>query len=734
MADESIIVRMRLVGAAAMARDAKRVEQAITGLGVSQTRAATAAGALTRGAGLLQRGMAGVRSGVSSVASGLSTMESAARRGAMALGTVATVAGGFLAATGAKYNAMIDQQRIAFTAMTGSGEKAAAIMERIQKLAEESPSLDPANVGEGISRMMAYGLTVEQAFEAVQRIGDMAPVAMKSVPEAMSLASLALGQIVSKGKLSAEELNQLAESVAVSRKAVAAELGMTGEEMESAMRSGAISADEALTAIFKSMEKKAAGASRQMAESTAGEIDRFREAWSSAAGAITRRFYDRVGDVIGRLAERMGDIDFAAWGDRAYEAAARVGNAIMAVVGRIPWDRVADMAQGVMARAAELAPKIGAAIGAALSKVPAIAAGVMSAVRQVIDAIRPAIPFVQNVVAPLLKGVLVGVIASVVAAFKVLVPVLKVTATGIGWIGKAAKPISPAIELIGKAIGFIVAGPILKGIAAVGKTFAAVGGIVGKVGQGIALAARIASAPIKALAFLLRAWLTAGRVAAQGIGIAVGALSRTWTYIVRWVGFMSGLPGRFARIAVNMVTGFFQRLGGMAARLRTVWAEIVGAIKGFASGVFAHAQEIGRRIVQGIVDAIKASPGLIASAIAGIVPAPLRGALGFATDAAGAVGEVVGDVLGGIGSIFGRAHGGVVQPGELTLVGERGPELVRAPIGSRVHTAGETRRMLTHAAAAPAGDVGPIHLTITLDGEVVHRSVQRVERRKEGRR
>ncbi len=41
----------------------------------------------------------------------------------------------------------------------------------------------------------------------------------------------------------------------------------------------------------------------------------------------------------------------------------------------------------------------------------------------------------------------------------------------------------------------------------------------------------------------------------------------------------------------------------------------------------------------------------------------------------------------------GRATGGVVRPGELTLVGERGPELVQMPAGSRVFTNQESRQM-----------------------------------------
>lgn len=50
--------------------------------------------------------------------------------------------------------------------------------------------------------------------------------------------------------------------------------------------------------------------------------------------------------------------------------------------------------------------------------------------------------------------------------------------------------------------------------------------------------------------------------------------------------------------------------------------------------------------------------------------------------------------FGLVGKLFGFANGTNFAPGGLTLVGERGPELVNMPRGSQVHTAQETRDML----------------------------------------
>lgn len=71
----------------------------------------------------------------------------------------------------------------------------------------------------------------------------------------------------------------------------------------------------------------------------------------------------------------------------------------------------------------------------------------------------------------------------------------------------------------------------------------------------------------------------------------------------------------------------------------------------------------------------------------------------------------------------GRATGGTVKPGEITLLGERGPELVRLPAGSRVTPARQTREMLSGRRAAAALT---INSNLFLDGHVVARNQERV--------
>jgi hypothetical protein len=86
--------------------------------------------------------------------------------------------------------------------------------------------------------------------------------------------------------------------------------------------------------------------------------------------------------------------------------------------------------------------------------------------------------------------------------------------------------------------------------------------------------------------------------------------------------------------------------------------------------------------------------------------------------------SVVGEVLSGIGAIIAgsiphRATGGI--GGGLTMVGERGRELVRLPQGSSTIPNGTTEAML--ASGGGGGGGAPIHITLELDGNAVGHAI-----------
>src|SRR5690606_4379233 len=255
MAVDDVNIRVRLRGARQAQAEAHGVARGVDSIGGAAGRTSSRLAALRASA----RGLAGP----------LRTIGEASRRGAVALGHLAVAAAGAATWTGFQFNKTMDSQRVAFTTFFRDGKKAQAFMEELKKLALESPVLDPKSTGEAARMLMAYGVAAKDVVPMVKAIGDMSAASGKSISEVMAPAAMAIGQIASKGKLQAEELNQLAESVGLSRGRIREALKMTRSEFEEAFKPGkSISADKALPAIRKAMEAQSRGAAKMLSQTT----------------------------------------------------------------------------------------------------------------------------------------------------------------------------------------------------------------------------------------------------------------------------------------------------------------------------------------------------------------------------------------------------------------------------------------------------------------------------------
>lgn len=277
-ASDSLTVRMRAIGAQATAASIKGVTRSLTGLESATKR--------------VDRGMGRIATGAAALTG---------------LGVAATFRK--MATEGWNYNQMLDRQRVGFTTYIGSQKEAAKFMKQIQQLALESPVLDPQTTGEAARRLMSYGIALKDTLPWVKALGDMSAASGKSMQEVMPLGAKAIGQIASKDKLQAEELNQLAESVGLSRQNIRKALKMSRADFEATFTPGNnLKAKQALPAILKAMEMQSAGAADRLAKTTEGRMQRLKEVVSRALAEVTRPFYDEIGRLAGGIANKLQDI------------------------------------------------------------------------------------------------------------------------------------------------------------------------------------------------------------------------------------------------------------------------------------------------------------------------------------------------------------------------------------------------------------------------------------------
>lgn len=136
---------------------------------------------------------------------------------------------------------------------------------------------------------------------------------------------------------------------------------------------------------------------------------------------------------------------------------------------------------------------------------------------------------------------------------------------------------------------------------------------------------------------------------------------------------VSGMIAAFRRLPAGIRSGINSAISAAMGALGNLRSRVIGFFGSAGSWLYSA----GRRIVQGIANGVRSMGGAIMSAVRSVIPDAVEGFIpGFAH-----------------GGIVGAASGGARSG--LTMVGERGRELVKLPAGSHVYNSDQTERMLS---------------------------------------
>lgn len=147
--------------------------------------------------------------------------------------------------------------KISFSTLLGEsqGQK---MMDNLDEFAKATP-FNTTNVIENAQKMLAMGWEAENIIEDMEIIGN-AAAATGKLDQGLESIVRALSQIKTKGKLSTEELNQLAEAGIAAKAMLAEGLGYgTGDKgiakMTEDLEDGKIASDKAIAALLAGMQK-----------------------------------------------------------------------------------------------------------------------------------------------------------------------------------------------------------------------------------------------------------------------------------------------------------------------------------------------------------------------------------------------------------------------------------------------------------------------------------------------
>mgnify|MGYP000868865118 CR=1 FL=1 len=167
------------------------------------------------------------------------------------------------------------QTEIAFTTMLGSADAAKALLSDLRAFAAATPFEFPDLV-QAAKKMKALGFETEQIIPMLRTVGD-AVAGLGGGSDLFGRIILALGQMQAKGKVSAEEMKQLAEAGIPAWQALASQIGVSVPEAMSMAKQGAIDAQTAIAAITQDMSTRFGGLMAEQSKTIQGTLANMRD-------------------------------------------------------------------------------------------------------------------------------------------------------------------------------------------------------------------------------------------------------------------------------------------------------------------------------------------------------------------------------------------------------------------------------------------------------------------------
>lgn len=270
-----------------------------------------------------------------------------------ALGVIAGVgvALGALGLASVKAAGQMEQTRIAFTTLLKDGEKAKSFLSELEKFAASTPFELPG-VLDASKRLLAFGFSAEQVIPILTAVGDSA-AALGIGEEGIQRLTLAIGQMQAKGKVSAEEMLQLAEAGVPAWEMLDNKIGTDIPTAMDKASKGQISAAEGIQAVISGMNSKFGGMMEQQSQTINGIMSNIQDSVTQSMVVIGDKIIEAFDikpklkgaqDALGEFTEKVKSIGLADAireipsgfaGSMAVIAGAALGVAIPAIVALV---------------------------------------------------------------------------------------------------------------------------------------------------------------------------------------------------------------------------------------------------------------------------------------------------------------------------------------------------------------------------------------------------------------
>ena len=195
--------------------------------------------------------------------------------------------------TGLAYNVMQQNANAALKTMLGSQKAVNEQMEKLGKLAQNSP-FSKATFISAQQQLIAFGVEVEKV---IPLLDAMQNAVAASGGGSQQLADLAfvVAQIKAAGKITGQDLIQLGQRGINAAEIIGKAFGKSSAEVKAMISKNQIDADQAIDALTKGMMEKFGGATDAIKKQWSGAADRIKAANRDIGADIGKMFIDPAG-------------------------------------------------------------------------------------------------------------------------------------------------------------------------------------------------------------------------------------------------------------------------------------------------------------------------------------------------------------------------------------------------------------------------------------------------------
>lgn len=195
----------------------------------------------------------------------------------------------------------MEQSKVSFASLMGNAQLAAKHIKELQDLTVKYP-LDFSSIAMMSQRLQGAGIAAEKVIPLIKDIGNVAAATGDLGAERMEGLAVALSQVASKGRVSAEEMEQLAERGVPAWRMLSEAIGKTVGETRKMAEDGKITSDQLFKAFERMSRVNFAGAMERQAKTFSGAMKQIENVVMLTSQTAFDPFYKKISSLAAETA------------------------------------------------------------------------------------------------------------------------------------------------------------------------------------------------------------------------------------------------------------------------------------------------------------------------------------------------------------------------------------------------------------------------------------------------